>query len=75
MFVSFTLHYLIATLINYSPCLQVLPRELLGYPTHVVVHTKVEPVLVNSKAQQHRPTLTAAYVCYLYGLPKGALCL
>ena len=60
MFVIFTLHYLIATLINYSLCLQVLPRELLGYPTHVVVHTKVEPVLVNS-------TLSSTNLDYTYG--------
>ena len=60
MFVSFTLHYLIATLINYSLCLQVLPRELLGFPTNVVVHTKVEPVLVNS-------TLSSTNLDYTYG--------
>ena len=60
MFVIFTLNYLIATLINYNLCLQVLPRELLGYPTHVVVHTKVEPVLVNS-------TLSSTNLDYTYG--------
>ena len=60
MFVIFTLHYLIARLINYSLCLQVLPRQLLGYPTHVVVHTKVEPVLINS-------TLSSTNLDYTYG--------